>query len=191
MLQLPKGVDKILLHSCCAICSAGVIQRLYDAEIPFSVFFYNPNIYPFDEYQKRKEDNKNFAAKLGIEFIDADTDYSIENKKWNTRITGLETEPEKGKRCTECFLFRFAKSAEFAEENGFSALTSCFGISKYKDMDQVNACGHKAVSSYKNLIYWDYNWRKQGGSDYMELIAKQENLYRQKYCGCIFSMLIK
>ena len=181
--MLKINCKKLLLHSCCAVCSGGVIKRLYDSEINFSVFFYNPNIYPYEEYLKRKEDNKNFAVKHGIEFIDQDW----ENEKWLDCVKGLENEPEKGRRCEKCFLFRLSKSAEYANANGFDVLTSCFGISKYKDKDQVNRSGHQSVMPYKGLSYWDYNWRKQGGSDYMETIAKQENFYRQAYCGCLFS----
>jgi epoxyqueuosine reductase len=180
----PENGGRVLLHSCCAPCSGEVIEVLHASDIDFAVFFYNPNIHPREEYEKRKKENKRFAEKMGIPFIDADYDPDT----WFARVKGLENEPERGRRCTECFSLRLERSALYAHENGFPILTSSFGISRWKDRDQVNACGAGAVARYNDVIYWDYDWRKGGGSVRMMEIAKREGFYRQKYCGCRFSL---
>ncbi len=182
-LDLPEGFGKVLLHSCCAPCSGEVMEALCHAGVDFAVYFYNPNIHPRDEYTRRKAENKRFADKLRIPFIDADYD----PEHWLSRIKGLEKEPERGLRCAQCFELRFDNSARYAHENSFPVLTSCFGISRWKNMEQVNLCGHKAAARYKDVRYWDYNWRKAGGALRGVEIARRENFYRQTYCGCLFS----
>lgn len=183
-LPIPDGHEKVLLHSCCAPCSGEVMEAMLDAGLELTIFFYNPNIHPREEYDLRKEENVRFAKKMDIPFIDADYDSS----NWFTRVRGLEWEPEKGKRCTECFDMRFERTALYAHENGFNLFTSCLGISRWKNMKQINDCGHRAASRYPDLQYWDYNWRKGGGSDRMLDISKRENFYQQEYCGCIYSL---
>ncbi|MDD3029079.1 MAG: epoxyqueuosine reductase QueH [Alphaproteobacteria bacterium] len=182
-LSPPGGDSKILLHCCCAPCSGGIIERLRASGVSFTVFFFNPNIHPRGEYDLRKRELVRFTEKLAVPFVDADYDTDA----WFERIRGLENEPERGKRCTQCFSFRLERAALFAHENAFPVLTSSLGISRYKDMDQVNACGLRAVEPYPDLIYWDINWRKQGGADLMDSVARREAFYRQNYCGCLFS----
>ncbi len=160
------------------------MEAMLDAGLELTIYFYNPNIHPREEYDLRKEENIRFAQKMDIPFIDADYDSS----NWFTRVRGLEWEPEKGKRCTECFDMRFERTALYAHENGFKVFTSCLGISRWKNLQQINACGHRAAGRYPDLEYWDYNWRKGGGSDRMLDISKRENFYQQEYCGCIYSL---
>ncbi len=183
-LPIPDGHDKVLLHSCCAPCSGEVMEAMLDAGLDITIYFYNPNIHPREEYDLRKDENIRFAEKMGIPFIDADYDSS----NWFTRVRGLEWEPEKGKRCTECFDMRFERTALYAHEHGFKLYTSCLGISRWKNMKQINDCGHRAAARYPDVQYWDYNWRKGGGSDRMLDISKRENFYQQEYCGCIYSL---
>lgn len=183
-LPLPGGEEKVLLHSCCAPCSGEVIEAMQASGMDITIYFYNPNIHPREEYDLRKDENIRFAEKLGIPFIDADYDSS----NWFERVRGLEWEPEKGKRCTECFDMRFERTALYAHENGFKVFTSCLGISRWKDMKQINGCGHRAAERYPDVTYWDYNWRKGGGADRMLDISKRENFYQQEYCGCIYSL---
>lgn len=99
----------------------------------------------------------------------------------------MEYEPERGKRCSICFDMRFERTALYAYENGFKVITSSLGISRWKDMNQINESGIKAASHYDGITYWTYNWRKDGGSSRMYEIAKEENFYKQEFCGCIFS----
>lgn len=180
----PKENTKVLLHSCCAPCSGEVIQAMVESGINLTIFFYNPNIHPKKEYEIRKDENIRFAKKLGIDFIDAD--YDVQN--WFKRAKGLELEPERGKRCTMCFDMRFDRTALFAYENGFEIITSSLGISRWKNMDQINECGIKSASKYPRISYWTYNWRKDGGSSRMYEIAKDESFYKQEFCGCVYSL---
>ena len=152
--------------------------------IGLTVFFYNPNIHPRREYVIRKNENIRFAQKMNIPFVDADYDAS----NWFSRVKGLEWEPEKGKRCTACFDMRFERSALFAYENGFNVFTSSLGLSRWKDMDQINGCGLRAAARYPGMIYWTHNWRKQSGSARMYEISKREQFYKQEYCGCVYSL---
>ncbi|MBU0469763.1 MAG: epoxyqueuosine reductase QueH [Candidatus Omnitrophica bacterium] len=180
----PNGEKKVLLHSCCAPCSGNILERMVDSEIDITVFYYNPNIYPQDEYEQRKKENKIFALKLNIPFIDADYDQS----NWLDQVQGMENEPERGKRCSKCFDIRMQKSAQFANENGFNIFATSLGISRWKDLSQVNNSGITAAKAYTTLTFWDFNWRKEGGSILMYETSQRERFYRQKYCGCMFSL---
>ncbi|MBF7682520.1 epoxyqueuosine reductase QueH [Acinetobacter sp. B5B] len=183
-LELPNKADKLLLHSCCAPCSGEVMEAIIASGIDFSIFFYNPNIHPVKEYLIRKEENIRFAEKHNIPFIDCD--YDTDN--WFERAKGMEDEPERGIRCTMCFDMRFERTALYAHEHGFSVISSSLGISRWKDMKQINGCGERAASHYPNMAYWDYNWRKGGGSSRMIEISKREEFYQQEYCGCVYSL---
>ena len=183
-LSLPEGHEKLLLHSCCAPCSGEVMETMIESGIDFSIFFYNPNIHPVKEYEIRKEENIRFAEKHNIPFIDCD--YDTEN--WFARAKGMENEPEKGIRCTMCFDMRFERTALYAAENGFTLISSSLGISRWKNMQQINDCGHRSASHYPGISYWDYNWRKNGGAVRMLEISKQESFYQQEYCGCVYSL---
>ncbi len=184
VLVLPEGASKLLLHSCCAPCSGEVMEALLASSIDFSIFFYNPNIHPIQEYEIRKQENITFADKHGIPFIDADYD----KDNWFVRVKGLEWEPERGKRCTACFDMRFERTALYAYEYGFPVICSSLGISRWKDMNQINESGVRAASRYEGITYWTYNWRKGGGAARMYDIAKRENFYQQEYCGCVYSL---
>ncbi len=152
--------------------------------INLTIFFYNPNIHPRKEYELRKNENIRFVEKLGIDFIDAD--YDVQN--WFARAKGMEYEPERGIRCSMCFDMRFIRTALYAYENNFKVITSSLGISRWKDMQQINESGIKAASYYPGITYWIYNWRKDGGSARMYEIAKEKEFYKQEYCGCIYSL---
>jgi predicted adenine nucleotide alpha hydrolase (AANH) superfamily ATPase len=160
------------------------MEAFLESGINYTIYFYNPNIHPKKEYEIRKNENIRFAEKLGINFIDAD--YDVQN--WFARAKGMEYEPERGIRCSMCFDMRFIRTALYAYENNFKVITSSLGISRWKDMDQINKSGIKAVSYYPGITYWTYNWRKDGGSARMYEIAKEEEFYKQEYCGCIYSL---
>ncbi len=183
-LETPNGQNRLLLHSCCAPCAGEIMEAVAASDMETTVFFYNPNIHPIEEYEIRKRENKRFCDQLGFEFVDVD--YDKEN--WFKRIKGLEDEPERGDRCTKCFDMRFERSALYAHENDFPLFTTTLGISRWKDLDQVNDSGLRAAKPYKNLIFWDLNWRKKGGSSRMIEISKREEFYQQEYCGCVYSL---
>ncbi|WP_248886393.1 epoxyqueuosine reductase QueH [Acidithiobacillus acidisediminis] len=180
----PDGSTHILLHSCCAPCAGPIMADIQRAGIDLTILFYNPNIHPQAEYTLRKEENIRYAEKLDLPFIDLDYD----KDNWFERVKGLEWEPERGARCSACFDMRFERSALYAVENGFTVFTSTLGISRWKDMAQINTCGHRAAARHPGLQYWDYNWRKGGGSQRMIDIAKDEQFYQQEYCGCVYSL---
>ena len=153
------------------------------AKLQPTVFFYNPNIHPREEYEIRKDENIRFCEKLDIPFVDADYD----DDNWFARTKGMEWEPERGRRCTTCFDMRFERTALYAWEHDFPVITSSLGISRWKDMEQINGCGHRAAKPYDNVQYWTFNWRKQGGAQRMLEISKREQFYMQEYCGCVYS----
>jgi predicted adenine nucleotide alpha hydrolase (AANH) superfamily ATPase len=184
LLTPPDGQKKVLLHSCCAPCSGEVMEAMTASGIDYTIFFYNPNIHPKREYEIRKNENIRFAQQHGVPFIDAD--YDADN--WMARAKGLEWEPERGARCTMCFDMRFDRTALYAHENGFPVITSSLGISRWKDMNQINGCGERAAAKYDGVTYWTYNWRKGGGSARMIEISKREEFYQQEYCGCVYSL---
>ncbi len=183
-IDAPEVGGKVLLHSCCAPCSGEVMEAMGNAGVEYSIFFYNPNIHPRREYELRKEENVRFAEKEGIEFVDADYDTG----NWFARVKGLEWEPERGARCTACFDLRFERTALHAHEHGFPVITSCLGISRWKNMEQINGSGERAAARYGGMSYWTYNWRKKGGASRMIEISKREEFYQQEYCGCIYSL---
>src|SRR5688572_15387875 len=172
-LPLPGGNSKVLLHSCCAPCSGEVMEAMLASGIDYTIFFYNPNIHPKKEYELRKSENIRFAEKFGVPFVDAD--YDTDN--WFARAKGMEDEPEKGKRCTMCFDMRFERTALYAHEHDFPVMTSSLGISRWKNMQQINDSGARAATRYPGLIYWDFNWRKKGGAERMVEISKREEFY--------------
>ncbi len=115
--------------------------------------------------------------------IDADYD----RDDWFKRTKGQENEPERGKRCTTCFDMRFERTARYAAENNFDIISSTLGISRWKDMNQINDSGARSSKPH-NVPYWDFNWRKKGGSSRMLELSKKENFYQQEYCGCVYSL---
>lgn len=184
ILTPPDGKTKVLLHSCCAPCSGEVMEAMTASGIDYTIFFYNPNIHPKKEYLLRKDENIRFAEKHNVPFVDAD--YDADN--WFQRAKGMEWEPERGIRCTMCFDMRFERTALYAYENGFPVITSSLGISRWKNMTQINDCGVRAAKPYDGVKYWEFNWRKGGGSSRMIDISKREEFYMQEYCGCIYSL---
>ena len=183
-LEMPNKESKLLLHSCCAPCAGEIMEAVAASGIDTTIYFYNPNIHPKEEYEIRKDENIRFAEKLGFDFIDADYD----KDNWFERIKGLENEPERGKRCTVCFDMRFERTALYAHENNFKIFATTLGISRWKDLEQINNSGLKAANRYNSLGFWDFNWRKQGGSSRMLEISKKEKFYKQEYCGCVYSL---
>tara|TARA_Y100001970_G_scaffold173134_1_gene211589 strand:+ start:124 stop:792 length:669 start_codon:yes stop_codon:yes gene_type:complete len=183
-LEMPNKESKLLLHSCCAPCAGEVMEAVAASDIDTTIYFYNPNIHPKEEYEIRKDENIRFAEKLGFDFIDADYD----KDNWFERVKGLEDEPERGERCTVCFDMRFERTALYAHENNFKIFATTLGISRWKDLEQINNSGLKAAKRYNSLGFWDFNWRKQGGSSRMLEISKKEKFYKQEYCGCVYSL---
>ncbi len=172
---------KLVLMSCCAPCSCGAIKQLADGEIPgiddFIVLFYNPNIFPNDEYVRRLNEQIKYCEKLGVKYAVGEYDHDA----WRAVVAGLENEPERGARCSKCFAFRFAYAREFAIKNGYNAIASVFGVSRFKDQNQVDTAAQSACGKIQYIpIKWD--------EDLRVAINRATDFYRQKYCGCEFSL---
>lgn len=173
---------KILLLSCCAPCSCAVIEKLARDNTDVTVLFYNPNIHPEQEYEKRRRENEDFCTRQGVPFVSLE--YAPE--RWHETVKGLENEPERGKRCSACFLMRLRRTAAYAKENGFDIITSVLGISRYKDFDQVTAAGQQAAQEY-GIKYDDTNWRRGGLEQERQKLVRETGMYAQDYCGCLYS----
>jgi len=187
----PKGVKRVLLHSCCAPCSGAMVEEMMCASRSEDnmlgevvVFFYNPNIHPKKEYEIRKNENKRFCEEKGIGFVDCD--YDTDN--WYARMKGMEYDPERGHRCTECFDMRMERTALYAHENGFDAISTTNATSRWKDAKQVDGSGHKAAARYDGIQYWTNDWQTDEMTLRKYQISAEERFYKQEYCGCSYSL---
>jgi len=176
--------QKILIHLCCAICGVALIEKLKENFEP-TIFFYNPNIYPKDEYEKRKSAVIELARIYDVEFFEEE--YDIDN--WSNKIKGKEQELEAGSRCYDCFEMRLEKSADFAKENGFEIFTTSLFASPFKNEKVVNEVGKKVAgkSEVKFLTMEEIVENKQENWKKTKELSKKYGFYTQKYCGCIFS----
>ena len=177
-------MQNLLLHSCCAPCSAPIIEWLLANDIRPTLFYYNPNIYPREEYEIRKNECTRYARSLGLEIVDADYNH----EQWLHCVKGLENEPERGARCSECFKMRMLASAQYAHENGFGRFTTTLASSRWKNLEQIAAAGHQAVLNFPEVSFWEKNWRKDGLSERRRILLAANDFYNQQYCGCEFSL---
>lgn len=180
-----KKVPRLLLHSCCAPCSSYVLEYL-SKYFKITIFFYNPNIYPLEEYSRRVVEQKRFISELKVEheidFIEGkyDTENFYEISK------GLENEREGGIRCFKCYELRLEEAAAIAKDKGYDYFTTTLSISPHKNAQKLNEIGQKLGTEYNvNYLYSDFK-KKEGYKRSIEL-SNEYNLYRQDYCGCVFS----
>lgn len=175
--------NKILLHACCAICSAYPIKLLQEMGYGVVVYFFNPNIYPETEYLKRLEAQEQLCKKFGCELLVEE----YEPKMFEIVSFGLDDEPEKGKRCTKCFELRLYQSAKKAKELAIENMTTSIVISPHKNFELISKLG-KTMSEKYGINYLDIDFKKKDGFLKSNTIAKELGLYRQNYCGCQFSI---
>ncbi|MDR2806298.1 MAG: epoxyqueuosine reductase QueH [Dysgonamonadaceae bacterium] len=173
----------LLLHTCCAPCSAAVIEWLLKRDIYPALLFFNPNIYPQTEYEIRKNEWMRYAGRLKLECIDGDYDHS----SWLQTIKGLENQPERGARCLACFKMRLLATAQLAHEKGFTQIATTLASSRWKSLEQIAEAGQWAVSRFPDMQFWDKNWRKDGLSERRRTLLQENGFYNQRYCGCEFS----
>lgn len=204
------GETTVLLHTCCAPCSSAIIEAMVQNGITPVIYYCNPNIYPREEYEIRKNECTRYAQSLDLEIVDADYDH----ENWLEAVRGLEGEPERGGRCLKCFKLRLLRTAQYARERGIKVITTTLASSRWKSLDQINEAGQWAcqtVSSGKpgdfpdkemwsgsmsgdcqentdEVIWWDRNWRKGGLQERRLQIIREYDFYNQLYCGCEFSM---
>lgn len=175
---------EILLHACCGICSAYPISYLQDMGYSVKVYFYNPNIYPFEEYTKRLQAQRTLCKHFDCELIEGE----YNPRDYYDYVAGFEDEPEKGLRCDKCFRLRLTYAAMQAKLLNIRTFTTSMVISPHKNYEKLTAIGKEIATQY-NLEYLCVNFRKNDGFLKTNHISKELNLYRQNYCGCKFAMI--
>jgi predicted adenine nucleotide alpha hydrolase (AANH) superfamily ATPase len=182
-MEAPGGAEKILLHACCAPCSSAIVAYLLEHNIRPTLFYYNPNIDPAEEYEKRKAECIRHSRMLGLDFVDADYAHA----HWLKAVSGLESEPERGARCLQCFKERLVATAIYAHEHGFAVFATTLASSRWKSLAQISEAGAYAASLFPELSFWAQNWRKGGLSERRNELIRRYGFYNQTYCGCEFS----
>lgn len=172
---------KILLHSCCAPCSTTVIETLKDY-FDITIIYYNPNIEPFEEYEKRKEEQIKIIKKYNLKYLDCD----YNNDLFHKMSLGLELEPEKGIRCHKCYRLRLEYVANRANKEKFEYFGTTLTVSPYKLSNVINEIGIELENIYK-VKFLVSDFKKHDGYKKSIELSKKYNLYRQNYCGCIYS----
>ncbi|MDY4162224.1 MAG: epoxyqueuosine reductase QueH [Sutterella sp.] len=176
--------ERILLHSCCAPCSSAILEWLLAHEYAPTVFYFNPNIFPEEEYLVRKQECVRYCESLGVPFEDGDRDHGA----WLEAVKGYENEPERGARCRICFGVRMEASAAAARRLGIRRFTTTLAGSRWKRLDQIREAAIEAAARHPGTEYWDMNWRKGGLQNRRGEIIREQCFYNQLWCGCEFSM---
>jgi predicted adenine nucleotide alpha hydrolase (AANH) superfamily ATPase len=182
-MEAPGMEKTILLHACCAPCSTAIVECLLEHNIRPTLFYYNPNIFPDEEYKKRKAECLRHTQMLGLDFVDADYDHD----KWLDEVRGLEDEPERGARCLKCFKVRLTATALYANGHGFRVFATTLATSRWKNLKQISEAGAYAAAFFPELTFWAQNWRKGGLSERRNELVRLYDFYNQQYCGCEFS----
>jgi predicted adenine nucleotide alpha hydrolase (AANH) superfamily ATPase len=177
---MPTKLKKILLHICCGVCAGGAIEKLQARGYLVSGYFYNPNIHPYKEYLLRKKEAEKIANLYKIKIIEDD----YELNKWKDTCSEFSREKEGGKRCNLCFKLRLEKTYQAAQENNFAGFTSTLTISPHKNSRRIFEIGEE-IGGDKFL---KIDFKKKDGFKKAVTISKKLNLYRQSYCGCIYSL---
>jgi hypothetical protein len=173
--------EKLLVHACCGPCATQVIELL-SRDYRVTAFFYNPNIQPEEEYLNRLAALETFCRIKDIELVSG----SYDHQEWLELVAGLEEQPEGGKRCEVCFAMRLQKTALVAVEHGFKVFSTTLSISPHKDTEAVNRIGEQAAKKY-NMHFVAEDFKQDNGYRKSCELSRQYGLYRQKYCGCLFS----
>lgn len=176
-----KKGSKLLLHSCCAPCSSSVIERLKN-DFEITVLYYNPNIEPIEEYEKRKTEQLKLLKILNIDYINID----YLNEEYKEAVKGYENEKENGARCPICFNLRLEKTAQIAKKNKFDYFGTTLTISPHKNAILINRIGTKIEQKY-NISFLLSDFKKEDGYKKSIELSKKYDLYRQDYCGCLYS----
>lgn len=186
--QFGDAKPGILLHSCCGPCSSSVLELL-SKYFDVTVLWYNPNLYPEAEYDKRLKTQKQLIDAIAEDGVQA----KLLVEPWRSedyfsRIKGLENEPEEGKRCLECFKIRLEETARIASERGFEWFCTTLTVSSRKDAVAINAIGREAEAKY-GVKWLPSEFKKREGNHRSIILSEKYGLYRQEYCGCVFSLV--
>lgn len=183
-IVIPAGAERVLLHACCAPCSSAIVEWMVAHGVQPTIYYYNPNIFPREEYEIRKNESQRHAASLGLEWIDDDWSHEA----WRCGVTGLEGEPERGNRCERCFELRLTATAQKAVELGLGWFTTTLASSRWKRLDQIERAGASAEAAVGGAArFWAQNWRKGGLQERRNELLREYGFYNQQYCGCEFS----
>jgi len=177
----PMPRPRLLLHTCCAPCSTHVIEELR-GEYDLTCFFYGSNIHPEEEYERRAEESREYCGKQGIEFIEGEYDPS----DWFEAIKGHEDDDEGGERCSICYSHRLTKTAEVARDGGYQWFATTLTISPHKKADVINEIGEEIGRSME-IGFLARDFKKMHGFQRSVEMSKKHGLYRQDFCGCVFS----
>jgi len=175
-------MEKFLLHTCCAPCSIAVIDELKD-KFALTVFFYNPNIFPEEEYLKRKNEVIKVCNEWNVPMIDWD----YEQERWNEEIRGLEGEPEGGARCAKCFALRINTAAQYAQDNGFEYFSTTLTSGRNKSAAVIFPIAENAAKKFSVKFYAE-DWKAGGRQEKGRKMGNDRGIYRQNYCGCKYSL---
>lgn len=182
-IDVPMEQTEILLHTCCAPCSSAIIECLLQNGVRPTIYYCNPNIYPLQEYELRKEECIRYAKALGLEVVDDDYDHD----SWLEEVRGMENEPERGGRCLKCFKYRLLRTARYASDNNFKVIATTLASSRWKSLEQIDEAGQWACGQVGDVVWWGRNWRKGGLQERRQQILREYDFYNQLYCGCEYS----
>ena len=186
-IVIPTGVKEVLLHACCAPCSSAIVEWMLANGVHPIIYYFNPNIWPLEEYEIRKKESKRHAESLGLRWIDGDYDHD----QWRCGVQGMEGEPERGRRCECCFRQRLVATAQEARRLGITWFTTTLASSRWKSLEQIERAGHDAESAVEGTRFWAQNWRKGGLYERRNQLLREYGFYNQQYCGCEFSVRTK
>ncbi len=178
---MKSGKPKMLLHACCAPCSTSVIERLR-SEFHLTTYFYNPNIHPREEYELRTRQMKEYAQKVEVEFIEPE----YEQERWFALTQNMEMVPEGGERCRACYRLRLETTADYGARRGYDYFATTLSVSPHKNAQKINQIGRKASQKYR-IKYLETDFKKREGFKRSVELSKSQGLFRQDYCGCIYS----
>jgi len=181
----PYRPPKLLIHSCCAPCSSYVLEYLAQY-FAITIFYYNPNIYPEEEYMKRVKEQEKLISLMPLKYPVSFIEGEYEPKKYFNLVKGHEKDPEGGERCFICYRMRLEEAARIAKEGGFDYFTTTLTISPLKNADKLNEIVQEVAALY-GVSFLPSDFKKKGGYQRSIVLSREYGLYRQDYCGCIFS----
>ena len=190
-LEMEKQISSIkegaplLLHACCAPCSSAVLERIGNY-FDITIFYYNPNITNEEEYKKRIEEMKKFIRVFNTKYPIKLEEGNYDPMEFFDITKGLEKEPERGKRCYKCYKLRLEETARFADKLGFDYFCTTLTLSPHKNSNWINEIGEELNNNY-NSTYLYSDFKKKNGYKRSIELSKEYDLYRQNYCGCIYS----
>lgn len=184
-IKRDQKTPKLLLHSCCAPCSSYVLEYLSNYFL-ITVYYFNPNISPSDEYRHRVEEQKRLIRELPVKHTVSFLEGEYRPERFYQAVKGLEAIPEGGERCFACYALRLREAAKASKENGADYFTTTLSISPLKKAEKLNEIGRLAGEEY-GVSYLPSDFKKRGGYQRSIVLSREYGLYRQNYCGCIFS----